>query len=305
MRILFVCSGNHNQLSPFIQEQADAVTKLGVVVDFYLIEGKGIFGYLSNYKLLRRKILEINPDIVHAHFGLSGFLSCLQRIKPVVVTFHGSDINVRRNRQFSRVAYLLAKKSIFVTESMARVINVRVPIVIPCGVDIDTFFPIPQSDAKGSLGMDKDKQYILFPSRKENLIKNYLLAKEAFDLIDGKTELIELVGYSRNQVNLLLNAVDCLIMTSFSEGSPQTIKEAMACNCPIVSTNVGDVAKQIEGVSNTFICDFNPHEIADALTTVLRNHKRTNGRQRIIQNGLTLETIGEKVIGVYKSVTNH
>ena len=96
MRILIVASGNSAKMSPFVKEQAESLIKKGVSVDFFLIKGKGIFGYLQNYFLLNKKIKSEKFDLIHAHYGLSGLLATMQKNVPVIVTFHGSDVNMRK-----------------------------------------------------------------------------------------------------------------------------------------------------------------------------------------------------------------
>jgi glycosyltransferase involved in cell wall biosynthesis len=119
-----------------------------------------------------------------------------------------------------------------------------------------------------------------------------------------EVRLIELKGYSREEVALLMNAVDVCLMTSFTEGSPQFIKEAMACNCPIVSVDVGDVKYITEGIDGCFICNsYNEIEIADKLNVALRLNSRTNGRKRILENGLDLKSVADKIFQIYTQIS--
>ena len=115
MKILIVCSLNSGFISPFVEEQAESLKRLGVVVDYYPIRGKGVWGYLNYLYPLKKKINVYSPDLIHAHYGLTGLLASLQMKIPVVTTFHGSDINQKGiNLIFSFFALALSKKSIFV-----------------------------------------------------------------------------------------------------------------------------------------------------------------------------------------------
>jgi teichuronic acid biosynthesis glycosyltransferase TuaC len=116
------------------------------------------------------------------------------------------------------------------------------------------------------------------------------------------SNLIELQGYSREEVALLLNAVDVVLMTSFTEGSPQIIKEAMACNCPVVSVPVGDVADVITGIPGCFISTYQPADVASKLQQALAFGNLTEGRARILELGLDAETVAHKILGVYKEI---
>ena len=124
------------------------------------------------------------------------------------------------------------------------------------------------------------------------------LAKSAISNINN-CNFIELKGYEKEQINLILNASDLLLVTSFSETGPIIVKEALACNCPIISTNVGDVQKLIRNVQNCYLSSYNPEDIEKKINLVFRNNKRTNGHQ-VIKN-FNLENIAYKIIHVYKN----
>jgi glycosyltransferase involved in cell wall biosynthesis len=134
-------------------------------------------------------------------------------------------------------------------------------------------------------------------------IKNYPLAKAAIDHLKD-VELVEFIGYTRQESVLLYNAVDAVIMTSFTEGSPQFIKEALACNTPIVSVNVGDVATLINGVDNCQLCSYDAISLSNALDDILKNNRRTYGHEQIVKLELDNNTIIHKIKNVYDQVAN-
>ena len=115
MRILIVASIKKTYYAPFIIEQANSIIALGHTIEYFGVNGSGINGYLKNLSSLKNKIKQFKPDIIHAHYGLSGLLACLQRSVPVVVTYHGSDINVKSVRVFSKIAMCLSAFNIFVS----------------------------------------------------------------------------------------------------------------------------------------------------------------------------------------------
>ena len=149
--------------------------------------------------------------------------------------------------------------------------------IIPCGVNDDLFFPIPKSEAKIKLGWKAETRYVLFSSAFDNKIKNVSLANSALSQIDNY-QLVELKGY-KEQINLLLNASDLLLVTSFSETGPIIVKEALACNCPIVSTNVGDVKKLTSKIRNCYVTSYKANDVMRKINLVLMRSKRTNGRR--------------------------
>lgn len=309
MKVLIVTSGNSGSISSFVQEQADSIKKQGIIVDFYVIRGKGYAGYLSNLVELKKKIKLFEPELLHAHYGLSALLAGIQRKVPVVSTFHGSDIWVyRKNRMLSQLAHIFTNHSIVVNKHMSNYLlfNNKVSI-IPCGVDINLFSPVERQIAKGDMSLPGDKINILFSSSFDYYEKNYQLAEKAMGLLGNAYNLIELKGYTRTEVNLLLNGCDIALMTSISEGSPQFIKEAMACNCPIVSTDVGDVKELITGLTGNYISQKDPTDVAEKIKLVISIiglEGRTNGRKRIMDLGLDLETIAGRITSVYRSVLN-
>jgi len=310
MKVLIVCSGNtpiENDVfdfktnQPFVYEQIESMSESGVEYDTFFITEKGSTGYIKNYVPLLRKIKAYKPDLVHAHYGFSGLLASIQRKVPVVITFHGSDINEKKNRFYSYVSSRLSIENIFVHRNHPSKINYKGRLyIIPCGVDTDIFFPIDKHKARKLLSFEDSKRLVLFSSRFDNRVKNYKLAYSSVKKVKGKTELIELKNYSRKDVNLLLNAVDLLLFTSFSEGSPQLIKEAMACNCPIISVDVGDVKNVVGETEGCFITSYDPSEIASSIEKVLSWNKRTNGRKNI--KLYSLDEIALKVLDVYNEV---
>ena len=228
--------------APFIVEQAESLIKHGIEIEYFTIQGKGFRGYLTNYKKYVDKLKQSKFDLVHAHYGLAALLAVLQRNVPVIITLHGSDVNMKRNRKFSQLAYILSAKTIIVSDSMKKIIRAKHARVIPCGVDLELFKPRKENIKPDFVKTELRKINILFASQFDEPVKNYPLAKKAVNLLNDKDiQLIELKDYNRNQVVSLMNFVNVCILTSFSEGSPQFIKEAMACNRPIVSVDVGDV----------------------------------------------------------------
>lgn len=304
MRILIVASYNHGCYAPFILEQAEAVRNQGLVVAFYGVKGKGLWGYLRNFSLLKKELKAFRPDVIHAHYGLSGLLANLQRKVPVVTTYHGSDINDQRVLPFSKAAMWLSAWNIFVSQKTARPNNKRFSL-LPCGIDLCALQLTEKNEARRQVGLEAEKRYILFAGSFDNPVKNSALAKEAVAMLrDNNVELLELKGYTREEVTLLMCAVDALLLTSLSEGSPQVIKEALACGCPIVSADVGDVKERIDGVAGCYLAETNTSlAFAELLSHAFLFSGKTEGRKRIIDDGLTNVEISKRVLEVYKMVS--
>lgn len=304
VRIIIVASNNkHKSFAPFIVEQADSLMALGCTVEYFGICGNGIKGYYSNLKLLKAKIKDFKPDIIHAHYGLSGLLANMQRSVPVVTTYHGSDINVPKVLWLSKISMCLSAYNIFVSK---RTQDIAAPkkkfMLLPCGVNLDDLPVISKHDARRQLGISLEHKFVLFAGAFDNQVKNAPLAKEVMASIPD-VELKECRGYTRSQVALLMNAADAFLMTSFSEGSPQVIKEAMACGCPIVSVDVGDVAEVTSDINGCYISRTRePQEIASLLKQAIAFSCKTNGRSRIIACGLENRVVAEKLMRIYELV---
>jgi len=314
IKVLVVASYNKNRFVPFITEQAEALQAAGCEIEWFGVQGKGIKGYLRELPRLRKMILEVKPDVIHAHYGLSCLLANLAtRRVPVVSTYHGSDINEPKVLPFSKVAIWLSAWNIFVSK---RNVDIAKPkkrwSLIPCGVN----FPQPWSELQKQKVeqltlnqwvegvLDPNKKHVLFAGAFDNAVKDPELAKQAIALLDN-VQLVELKGYTRDQVNALMYSCDALLMTSKTEGSPQVVKEAMACGCPIVSVDVGDVAERTEGVDGCFVVKSRePREIAAAIEKALVFKGRTNGRDKIIEFGLTNELVAKQIIEIYEDIIN-
>lgn len=291
---------------PFIREQVEALRAQGCECAYYYINGKGVLGYLRAIPGLSKKIREWHPDIVHAHYGLSCLVANLAtRRVPVVSTYHGSDIHVKSVRRFSKMAIRLSAWNIYVSKrNMALVgaVEGKKCSLIPCGVSLSDDQMQSRSEARKALGWSATDKKVLFAGAFDNDVKQPELAKAAIALLNG-VELVELKGYSRSEVNTLMCAANCLLMTSRTEGSPQVIKEAMACGCPIVSVDVGDVAERTKGVDGCYVVKSrDPREIAEAIEKALAFEGRTNGREKILEYGLTNEIVVKKIIKIYGNI---
>lgn len=304
MKILIVASYNKGKFVPFISEQAEALREAGCEIEWFGVQGKGIAGYLKAIPKLRAKIRDYKPDIIHAHYGLSCLLANLAtRRVPVVSSYHGSDINEPKVLPFSKLAIWLSAWNIFVSQ---RNVNLAKPrkhwSLIPCGVDVTDDQLHSRADARKALGWSASDKKVLFTGAFDNSVKDSKLAKSAIATLDD-VDLIELKGYNREEVNRLMCGVNCLLMTSRTEGSPQVIKEAMACGCPIVSVDVGDVAERTSGVEGCYVVPSRePKDIAETLKKALAFDGKTKGREKIVNAGLSNELVAKRIIEIYEDI---
>jgi glycosyltransferase involved in cell wall biosynthesis len=190
---------------------------------------------------------------------------------------------------------------IVVSEEMRRKLGVPGAHVIPCGVDMSLFQPAAMTAARNALGLDPDRKLILWAGEHQRPEKRFELVSQAMDLLKARVPEAELVLLSNKPHSTVpdhLNACDALVLTSDAEGSPMVIKEAMACNVPVVSTAVGDVPQLFAGLEGHWICSQDPADIADRLEEALAYGRRTNGRERVAH--LSLDNISREIISVYE-----
>ena len=311
MKILLVHSGNavggDSSKYTFVREQGEELRKLGCEIAYYAVVGKGMRGYLRNVKPLRKKIQEFQPDIVHAHYGLCGMIAVLaaQKNVPVVVTCHNGETLTKYGNIISSLAIRRADYTICVAQHIYDKLYLKPKpyIIQPCGIDLKDLPLVDKVVAQKEMNLSPNKINILFGGSFSNARKNAPLAKAAIALLKrDDINLIEMRGFNRQQVALLLNGCDMLLLPTKSEGSPQVLKEAMACNCPIVATDVADIAYLLQGVTNSYVTSFDPKDVADKIKRVIECGERTNGRNRIVELKLDNPFVAATILEIYKSI---
>jgi teichuronic acid biosynthesis glycosyltransferase TuaC len=305
MKVLFISSGNTKEgISPIVKRQGDSLIAEGVDLQYFTIKGKGILGYLSNLSDLRQVINEFQPDILHAHYSLSAFLATITKAKPIVVSLMGSD--VKSAKWYKIVLWFYCKFfwdiTIVKSHDMESSLGFNNLHVIPNGVNTNIFYSMSKLEAQNKLNRDKNKTNILFAANPKRAEKNYSLAKEAVSLLD-KHEMVlhSLEDVQPELIPIWLNASDVIILTSLWEGSPNVIKEAMACNRPIVSTDVGDVKWIFGETEGCYICEFSSADLAQKINLAL-NFLETKGRDRIIDLELDSFSIAKRIIKIYEKL---
>lgn len=325
LRVLFVCSGNKvHGMAPFVRSQGESLVLAGLEVEYFLVIGRGILGYLKNVIPLARRLHKGRFDVIHAHYSLSGIVALLANRGrlPTVVSLMGGDVDGilgetgrqtwagRINIRLSDLACKMADKVIVKSANL----KAKVPVslhgkisTVPNGVDTQLFHPLASTECRRRLGLPSDVKLVLFLGNPAELRKGYSLAVRAVEALQETVpgaRLISPYRIGQEEVCLYLNACDVLLLCSTGEGSPNVIKEAMACNCPFVSTDVGDARDRAKGCANSIIAGADPRSLAFALAQVLETGSRSNGRERL--SGLTLGEVAHVLVALYeKAIREH
>lgn len=302
---------------PVFETQFDALRKR---VDIFRcpIQGSGIWAYGRGIRSLRRMAAAQKIDLIHAHYGLTGivaFLACGG--SKLVVSFMGTDLigGVDARGRRTAAGILLAGLSrllgrwgvaaaIVKSKEMRRLFPRRCRIfTIPNGVDLSNFTPMDQSLARREIGLKPQGRYVLFAADPARVEKNFALAQEAVHrLSDPTIELIAVHGQPHDRMRLFFNAVNAILLTSWHEGSPNVIKEALACHCPIVSTDVGDVRELVGDVEGCTVAAHKADLLADGIRLALQ-HGRVQPSDALFAR--ELGATATALVAVYNAVVGY
>src|SRR5260221_9002147 len=303
-------------LGTFIKSQVDSLIAASLEVEIiHPKPGPVLLRYASAAIQVFFKTLTGHFDIVHGHFVQWCLIARMQWTTPVVASFLGDDLlgTVTANGSYSKKRALLVHVSrwlcqhvdavIVKSEGMKKAAAGDRIFVIPNGVDFELFHPIPRAEARTALGWDQDSYYVLFGNNPKIPVKNFPLAQAAIERLRARGVPAELVVAGRlSQTTLVqyINASNALILSSIAEGSPNIVKEAMACNVPVVSTDVGDVSRVIGNTRGCSVCPHDPEASAAALEQALQHTEPTSGRMDI--RHLDCSVVARQVMAVYERV---
>ncbi|MBE3561157.1 MAG: glycosyltransferase [Ktedonobacteraceae bacterium] len=323
LRVLVVTGAYPSEQRPhsgtFIKSQVDALVEAGIEVE--VIHPDPALSTPRRYAWaimqVVRKSLSGHYDIIHGHYSFWCAVARLQWTTPVVASYLGDDVlgtigadgtytaKSRYVRAFSRLLAYLVDAVIVKSEQMKKVLGgpQEKVFVIPNGINFEQFRPLPRDEIRALLGWNQQRYYVVFANNPAIPVKNFKLAQATIERLQARgieAELIVANGLPHAKVVEYMNASNALILTSIAEGSPNVVKEAMACNVPVVSTDVGDVADVIGRTEGCSVCPPDPEALADGLEKALRHVERTTGRNDI--QHLKSSFVAQRVINVYKKI---
>jgi teichuronic acid biosynthesis glycosyltransferase TuaC len=299
----------------FVDRQIASLKQLGIRVSTFDIgTSHSPVHIVRKWLELRQQVRQVDPDILHGQYGtIVGLLTAFAG-RSTIISFCGSDLQpgasisvLRRVFGFllSNIAALCADGLICKSEQLRQALWWRKSraVVIPSGVDLNLFVPGSQNEARKQLGWNHENPVAIVNPGDDPGVKGIDFAKAAMHFVCARLPNAELQVISNVEpvrMPLYYQAADVLLCTSLSEGSPNVVKEALACDLPVVSTPVGDVPERLAGVSPSCVVSRDPRKFGEAIATILQARQRSNGRERIMHLGL--DQVANQILTVYQSV---
>ena len=288
----------------FVNQQVEQLRALGHLVDVLHFPGyRSRLEYFKAAVEVSRRTRRQDYDVLHAHYGVTGLTALFRNGIPLVISLHGSDALVGWHEPLiSRIVCRLADATIVASRKIAD----RIPgEVIPCGVDLSVFEPKSKTEARHRLKLKSERKYILFPFNPGRGIKRFDRASAAVAELARAGMDIELLTVSKipnAEMPWYYSAADAMILCSDSEGSPTSVKEALACNLPVVSTDVGDVREIVRGIAGTEIVEQSPVSLTAGLRRVLNHPSDFVFDGRTAMERYSQQKAVEAIVAVYRRV---
>lgn len=299
----------------FVDRQVASLKRAGVQISTFDIgTSHSLVHLLLKWFELRRQVRKVAPDIVHGQYGTKVGIVAAFAGKPAVISFCGGDLlggsavsllRLLFGFLLSNIAALRADGLICKSEQLRQALWWRKSraVVIPNGIDLNLFVPGPQGEARKKLGWNLESPIAILNVGDDAKRKGIDLAQAAMKFVHAclpNAELIVISNVDPARMPLFYQAADVALCCSVLEGSPNMVKEALACNLPVVSTPVGDVPERLAGVSPSCIVSRDPKEFGEAIVNILRTRQRSNGREQVIH--LSLEQVASQILIIYRSV---
>ena len=288
----------------FVKEQVESLQKIGVDCEVFYCDGKnrGMKQYITYLPKLWWKSWFGGYDIIHCHHALSAVILSLTGaplFKRCVLSYQNDPTHEWGDKAFKVFNSLKFKK--FIIKNPSPYLEKPKFIYLPNGCNQDFFVPMGMMECREKLGWDKDKQYLIYMDSNKGVRTQKTLSiveKAIPDIVS-----IELSNTPREEIPTYMNACDLHLMTSDFEGSPNSVKECMCCNTPVVSTPVGNVEEMIGDIAGAYVTKgFEAEELAECCDKVLRSKVPFEGRDKFLAKGYGMATVAEKLKKIYEEV---
>ncbi len=297
----------------FVKEQVESLQKIGVDCDVMNCDGqnKGFKKYITYLPKLWWKALFGGYDIIHCHHALSAVLLTMTGaplFKKCVLSYQNDPTHEWGDKMY-KLFDLRFKK--FIIKNTSQYLEKPKFVYLPNGCNQDFFHPMDMMECREKLGWDRDKQYIIYMDSNKGVRTQK--RKDRFDeviaLLNSKygwnAEAVVMRNVDRPLVPLYLNAANLHMISSDFEGSPNSVKECMCCNTPVVSTPVGNVTEMIGDIEGSYVTKtFDASELAACCDKVLRSKKSFEVREKFLAKGYGMATVAEKLKCIYNEIIN-
>lgn len=303
-------------MSAVFKRQMESLRRDGCEIEMFFLRSRTDMAELFRERCrLRTRIAEFRPNLVHANMGtMTAFFCVVSTRLPLIISYRGSDLNPRGPEDtfwrwlfghvLSQVSALRAASIICVSKGVRSKLWWRLDRahVMPTGVDPQLFRPMPREEARKRMGWGNGERVVLFSAgvtARNKGIELVLGSMEVARALCGEVRLEIMDGSTDpDDVPWAMNAADCLVFGSYYEGSPNVIKEAVSCNLPVISVEVGDVRERLDGVSPSVIVARDPKAMGAAVAEMLRRPVRSNGHSTIA--GISEKAVAEKIMEIYR-----
>lgn len=294
----------------FVKEQVESLQKIGVDCDVFFSNGKeqgGMKAHKASIKKVRKLLKENHYDVIHCHHSISALILLLSGgafCNKCVVSYQNDPTREFGGMRLFRLLYLFF--NMIIIKNTTPLLEKKKVVYLPNGTNSDFFKPMDKDACKEKLGWEKDKHYILYMDsnagkRTQKRYDRYLEVLELLKLDFDNIVSVELTNTPREQIPTYMNACDLHLMTSDFEGSPNSVKECLCCNTPVVCTPVGNVPDMMGDIPGCYVTkSFTVDELADCVKKVLTSREPFNGRDLFLAKGYGIETVAGKLKGVYE-----
>lgn len=318
MKVLQVTTNYPTASNPifgiFMKEQAESLEQFGVHNTIFFSNGSeskhGILVHLKSVFKLQWHLLWHRYDLIHCHSNVSGMIVALSGawlFKKSILSFQNDPEKEHDAKVFRRL-YPLFKKVI--VKKPTKYLSWKNVVYLPNGCNTNFFKPLDRTECKRVLGLNTNKDYILYvdsntskkrtQKRKDRFDETMAILRDKYH---HNVEELVMIGVTRDMVPTWMNACSLHLMTSDLEGSPNSIKECLMCNVPIVSTDVGNVREMVQDIPGAYVTDtFTAEELAECVHRVLVSEKSFNGRELLMRKGYGINEVGEKLFHIYKEI---
>lgn len=326
MKVLHVTTNYPTQSNPafgiFMKEQTESLEPFGVENTIFFSNGSecnqemkyggAVIHIISVFKIIWHLLFH-RYDLIHCHSNISGIICVISGAwlwNKCILSFQ-NDPDLFEDARYFKKLYPFFNK--IIVKKHTKFLDREKVVYLPNGCNEYFFHPMNREECKKKLHLNIDKRYILFVDSNTSR-KRVQKRKDRFDAVleilrkdYGYKNIEELVmiGVSRDMVPTYMNACDLHLLTSDHEGSPNSVKECIMCNVPVVSTNVGNVKEMIGDIDSCYVAENDAIEnLAADVDMVLKSQIQFRGRDLLLNKGFGIDIVANKLLNIYKEVLN-